>query len=250
MENHGTGHRERLRARVREHGLESLRPHEVVELILFNAVPRVDVSEAARALLDRFGTTSAMLRAPEAELTSVPGVTRAMAQWIMMTGELVDAYAGVRRERLTGIARYRDVLDFLAPRWRDVPAPQSWVMYMDYDKRLITHTVACESLGWDAPPVVRDIVEEALALQASYVVLVMFTGPYPPRMDEDQKARLVAFSRTLRAIEIELMDCVLVGEDGFLSMNVEGGMDEVRREAGDKSLHEIYCESDDDIEIE
>ena len=68
------GHRERLKKRAQEVGLTALPPHEVIELLLFYAVPRQDVNELAHALIDRFETVTGVLSAGEEELMKVPGV--------------------------------------------------------------------------------------------------------------------------------------------------------------------------------
>ena len=62
------GHRERLKKRAQEVGLTALPPHEVIELLLFYAVPRQDVNELAHALIDRFETVTGVLSAGEEEL--------------------------------------------------------------------------------------------------------------------------------------------------------------------------------------
>ena len=93
MEQYWLGHRERLRLRAEKDGLEALRPHEILELVLFYAVPRADVAEVARALVGAMGSPQAVFHAPRDALLAVPGVTRAMADWLMLTGEMIDAYS-------------------------------------------------------------------------------------------------------------------------------------------------------------
>ena len=68
------GHRDRLRNRFLTHGLDALQDHEVLELLLFYALPRKDTNELARTLLHHFGSISAVLEAPLAELKEVGGI--------------------------------------------------------------------------------------------------------------------------------------------------------------------------------
>lgn len=243
-EGYWLGHRERLRLRAEADGLEALRPHELLELVLFYAVPRVDTADVARALMERMGSVRAVFAADRAELMSVPGVTGAMADWIMMTGELMKAYARTGREDFIRLWRFRDVLDFIVPRWRQVPAPQCWMIYTDFDDRLITYSVVCDSLSWTHPQYVRDLTEEMLALQVRHAFLVLFMGVEPLELDREELDFMVSFSRTLRAIDVELMDCVLVGEAGFVSLNLEGKMEAVRSESTEPALYERYREGD------
>ena len=69
------GHRERLRRRMEREGWDALRPHEMVELVLYHAVPRQDLSDISRVLVDRFGSVGGVFRASREELLAVDGVT-------------------------------------------------------------------------------------------------------------------------------------------------------------------------------
>ena len=71
---HYHDHRERLRERFRDVGGENLRDYELLELILFQAIPRVDTKPLAKALLQRFGSFAEVLAAPPARLTEVDGI--------------------------------------------------------------------------------------------------------------------------------------------------------------------------------
>lgn len=166
----------------------------------------------------------------------------------MMTGEVIDAYSAVDRSEQLRLWRFRDVIAFLSERWRDVPAPRCWVLYTDYDDRLMTHTDLCDSLHWADPMYTREIVEDALALQARHAILVMFVGTGPLELEKPDRDYMVALARTLRAIDVELLDCVMVGEQGYFSMNVDGGMETVRRESDAPALHERYCSDGDRLD--
>ena len=71
---HYHGHRKRLRERFLKSGLAGFSEHEVIELLLTLAIPRTDVKQSAKALLERFGSLREVLDAPLSELRSVSGV--------------------------------------------------------------------------------------------------------------------------------------------------------------------------------
>lgn len=83
------GHRGRMRQRFLQSGLESFQDHEVLEFLLFYAVPRRDVNEMAHLLLDRFGTLAGVLNAPEAELRDVCGVGPRVAHFLNLVPQLI-----------------------------------------------------------------------------------------------------------------------------------------------------------------
>ena len=68
------GHRQRLKERFRSEGLDNFNDIQVLELLLFYAVPRQDTNPIAHALLERFGTLAQVLEAPVSELEKVKGV--------------------------------------------------------------------------------------------------------------------------------------------------------------------------------
>ena len=239
MERYGPGHRERLRKRAQQ-GVDALRPHEIVELVLFFAVPRADVSDVARAMVAALGSPYEVFHAGPDRLMQIPGVTKGMAEWCAMTGELMDAYSDIRRSDLPRLWRCRDVIGYLSGRWRSVPAPQCRVLYLDYDARIMMHDAVCVSLYWWDGRCVRRIVEQALLLQAQRAILVQFVGTGPVTPEAEDREHLVSLARTLRAVEVELMDCLLVGEQGFYSMSVDDGMERARMDSELPWLHECY----------
>ena len=76
MENIHGGHRERLKNRFAENGLEGFTPVQVLELLLFYCIPRKDTNEIAHRLIERFGSLSQVLETNPEELAKVEGMMR------------------------------------------------------------------------------------------------------------------------------------------------------------------------------
>lgn len=239
------GHRARLREKARTVGIEALRPYEMVELILYQAEPRADVEALARALIGRFGSLGALLSASREELLSVEGMRRPAADWIMRTGELTRRFVTAFDAPLLRIWRAKDLIGYIAPQWHDVPAPQTWMLYTDYEDRLLMRSVLCESLGWADPMIAQEVLREAMALQARRAFLVCFTGVEPLELTPEEHEFLGRLADTLRAVGVELLDCLLAGEAGFLSLNQSGQMDAVRAACEEPWLHERYIREDE-----
>ncbi len=86
-----SGHRDRLREKAREN-LEQFQPHEVLELLLFYAIPRRNTNPDGHRLIDAFGSAAKALDAPPEDLRRVPGIGEKAAHWLSCVGKLVAAY--------------------------------------------------------------------------------------------------------------------------------------------------------------
>lgn len=86
------GHRQRVKKRFREQGLKNFEPHNVLELLLFYAIPRRDTNEIAHRLLEAFGTFSRVLDAPVEELTKVEGISENSALLLKLIPQLCQLY--------------------------------------------------------------------------------------------------------------------------------------------------------------
>ena len=121
------GHRQRMRERFLAGGLEGFADHEVLELMLFYAIPQRNVNPLAHRLLDRFGTLHAVLEAPVEELMKVEGV----GQYAALLLSLVDYRLGL----LLGVADYAvlirdDVLRLLYLTWQDKAHFSRYLVYL------------------------------------------------------------------------------------------------------------------------
>lgn len=113
------GHRSRIRQRFLTTGLAGFQDHEVLEFLLYYAIPRRDVNETAHLLLARFGTLAAVLDAPERELCSVPGVGPGTAHFLNIIPQLMVQMArqGQVAKPMT-MRGPQDVANFLSSRLR------------------------------------------------------------------------------------------------------------------------------------
>lgn len=237
------GHRERLRRRAKAGGLEALRPHEILEMILGHVVPRMDLSGVARSLIEQFGSVEAVLSADARALQAVQGVTWRMAEWIMMTGELMNAYCDIRMRDQWRIWRYRDLIDFILPRRSAVRPPEIWVLYTGHDDCLLMAMKLGDALYRDDPRYSREIMEDALVLEARYVYLIGFVGTEDTSLWPEEVRQIANLGDLLSAIDVQLMDYVLVGENDITSMCMEGGWTQSRPAEATGALRERYLES-------
>ncbi len=216
------GHRARKKEQFREHGLDTFADHEVLELLLFFAIPQKDTNPIAHRLLDRFGSLSAVLSAPVEELALVDGVGMHAATllslplpivrraWLMSNGNDVA---------LGSVARMGDYCRSLLFGEREETA---YELCLDAKNKLLrcyrlsNGTVDAVSFN------VRVVVENALHSHASSVVLCHNhpSGVALPSSD-DNTATLLAWD-ALRTVGIELIDHIIVADGDFVSLRENG----------------------------
>ncbi len=91
-----SGHRGRLRRRVKSYGMDSLEDHEFLELLLYNVIPRKNTNNIAHELIERFGSLSGVFRASEDDLREF-GLNEKAAFWIAHLNDFAEMYAGYYR---------------------------------------------------------------------------------------------------------------------------------------------------------
>ena len=236
------GHRERLRKRALEYGLETLRPHEVLELLLFNARPRVNLTDVARALIVRFGSVGGALSATNEELLSVPGMTKRMANVLQAHYELVSAYADVKEDKEYRVWRFKDMLNYIRPRQHIVKPPQVRVLYTDFDDRVLCCLKFSESTDWATSANAHEMMNNALSMEAEYIYMMSFVGSESLEPKQSELNYLNELMRTLENINVVLMDFIIIGETDIISLRREGLLDYAKSAPESDELSESYWE--------
>ena len=218
------GHRERLRARFAEHGLESFNELNALELLLCYAIPRRDTNEIAHRLLDAFGSLSGVFQASMQELTSVPGIGENAATLILMVPQIVKK-AHVSKAKETKIIRNStDAGNYLLPYFLDEPDEIVMMLCLD-NKRAV---ICCREMGRGVVNCVdaniRRMVETALKVKTTTVIVAHNhpNGVALPSREDDNFTRTLYRSFGLLGITLE--DHIIVANDEFVSLADSGVM--------------------------
>lgn len=234
------GHRMRQRERAQSGSWDSFRNRELVEVLLNYAVPRQDFSDLAFRLTNRFGGVVDVLTAPREALLSVKGMTPSMADWLLLTGELVSAYRDSEGKDRIRMLHFHEVEHYLKPRLSWARPPEAWVMYLDFEFGLISRQPLPVRAPWWYHENVRSMVRDSTSLTASYAILALFRGEDPPRLSEEEVDRLQGIGKTFKGIQVPLVDCVLAGREEIFSMRLHGKVDFIRDVGENSFLHEQY----------
>lgn len=218
------GHRERLKERFAEYGLDNFSDLNALELLLFYAIPRRDTNPIAHELLERFGTLEAVMNASERELTEVSGIGRNAAVLIRLVPQLVKKSCVSKASEVKFISNSTDAGKYLLPRFMNEKDEVVYMMCLDSKRSVI----CCLEMGRGVVNAVdtniRRIVETALKYKACSVIIA-HNHPsgiaLPSREDDYFTNRLY---RALDTIGIRLEDHLIIVGDDFVSFADSGVM--------------------------
>jgi DNA repair protein RadC len=109
---HYHGHRERLRERFRGVGADALSDYELLEMVLFRALPRRDVKPLAKALITKFGSFAEAVHAPDARLREVAGLGEAAITEIKLIAAAASRVAKGQLKQRTVLSSWATVIDY------------------------------------------------------------------------------------------------------------------------------------------
>lgn len=219
---HQEDHRQRVRDRFIKTGGEDFRDYELLELMLFGVLPRVDTKAIAKDLMTRFRTLDGVIGAPLEELLTVDKVGHAVAIHIKAIHRILVA---VEREPLANrpvLGSWSAVLGYLKRLLAEETEEQVRVLYLDRRLRLIADELQGRGTIDQAAIYPREVARRALELRAASVILTHNhpTGdPSPSRQDIAMTKEVIA---ALQPLGVAVHDHVIVGRDGTRSMKALG----------------------------
>lgn len=214
---HYLGHRERLRRRFREAGADALPDYELLEMILFRAVPRRDTKPLAKAILAHFGSFTEALNAPEERLKEVPGLGEAaITEMKLVRAAALRLVRGEVLERPV-LASWSQVLDYCRASMGFEAKEQFRILFLDKRNQIIADEVQQKGTVDHTPVYVREVVKRALELSATAIVLVLnhpSGDPTPSRADIEMTKQIVSAAKNLGIV---VHDHIIVGKQGHAS---------------------------------
>jgi len=224
-ENVHVGHRARLRRRFVEEGLDAFEDHQVLELLLFFAIPRRDTNELAHLLLRRYGSFASVLEADPLDLASSEGIGEAAATLLSLVPALTRRYSvGRARQARHTLSTSERAAEFLVPFMAGRTEEVFYVVCLDTQCRVIVPALVSEGLLDRAHVEPRAAVEAALRHKAHSVILAHNhpTGrARPTTADHRVTERLVA---AFGAIDIAVRDHLIVAGEDWHSFTLAGDL--------------------------
>lgn len=217
------GHRKRLRERLRRGGHMALHDYELLELILFRALPRRDVKPLARDLLDRFGDLSGVLSAADARLLEVTGI----GQEVITEFRLIEAVAlNFEQSRIMHkpvLANWNQMINYCRTKIAEKNKEEFHVLFLDKKNHIIADELMGSGTVDHAPVYPREVIKRALELNASALILVHnhpSGDPTPSKADIDMTNKLYALASQFNIVVHDHLIIGRVDEVSFKNLGL------------------------------
>lgn len=217
-----SGHRDRIRERFLKEGLDSFSDVQVLEFLLFYCIARADTNPLAHALLERFGSLSQVMEAPVTELMKVKGVGANTAIFLKLIPQAGRFYQTDRNSNVRVLSTLESCAEYLLPYFIGKHVETVYLLCLDAKCKLLGCFKITEGNVNSAGISVRKVVEQALAANASTVVLAHNHpgGVAVPSREDIQTTMQLASA--LQAVDVQLADHVVVADDDYVSMVQSG----------------------------
>jgi DNA repair protein RadC len=215
-------HRKRLRERFLTGGAAALPDYEMLELILFRAIPRQDVKPLSHILLDVFGDFNRVLSAPAARLSEVKGVGDAVITELKIVEAAAQRLARSRILQRHVISSWDAVLDYCHTTMAHRDTEQFRVLYLDRKNVLVADEAQGQGTVDHVPVYPREVVKRALELNASALILVHNHPSGDPTPSDADIAMTQQILTAAEALGLTLHDHLVIGKSRELSFRSEG----------------------------
>lgn len=216
------GHRQRMRERFAEAGLDGFAEVNVLELLLFYCIPRKDTNPIAHALLSKFGSLVNVLEAPAEELVKVEGISENTATFLRLT-TAVSRYYMMRKATQESILNTIEKCgEYLLPFFIGKRNETVYILCLDAKCKVLCCRELSEGSVNAASISVRKVAEVALGVNATSVVLAHNhpSGLALPSGEDVQTTRRIASA--LQTVDVHLADHIIVSDDDYVSMVQSG----------------------------
>jgi DNA repair protein RadC len=208
---HFHGHRQRLRERFLEAGPVALADYELLELLLFPALPRSDVKPLAKTLIDRFGGFAGVINADIAALQEIPGLGLTSAIALKAVQAAIQRVLKAEMIERPILSSWQGVLDYCHVAMAHARIEEFRLLFLDRRNALIADEVQQRGTVDHTPVYPREVVKRALDLGASAIILVHNhpSGDPTPSKADIEMTREVA--KAARMMGIEVHDHLIIG---------------------------------------
>jgi DNA repair protein RadC len=215
-------HRKRLRSRFMEGGAAALPDYEMLELVLFRAIPRQDVKPLARLLLDTFGDFNRVVSAPLARLMAVKGVGDSVVQELKIVEAAAQRLMRAKVINKPVLSSWDALIDYCHTAMAHRETEQFRILYLDRKNVLIADEEQAKGTVDHVPVYPREVVKRALELNASALIMVHNHPSGDPTPSEADISMTAQVQDAAQVLGITLHDHLIIGKSREISFRSAG----------------------------
>jgi DNA repair protein RadC len=216
-EPHYVGHRKRLKEKFLSNDAKSLQDYEILELLLFQAIPRRDVKPLAKKLINQFGNITQLIAADKEKILAIPGTNENVFLNLQIIRELIGRVLADQVIKKHVISSWAALLDYLKFKMSNLKLEQFRVLFLNKKNMLIADEVMATGTIDQTPVYPREIVKKALYHEAGAIILVHnhpSGNAKPSNSDIDLTTQIVNACNT---ISVTVHDHVIIGNNEYYS---------------------------------
>ena len=215
-------HRARLRDRFMTGGAAAMPDYELLELVLFRAIPRQDVKPLARLLIDTFGGFNQVVSATPERLAQVKGVGASVIAELKIVEAAAHRLARARMLDRPVISSWDALLEYCQTTMAHRETEAFRVLFLDRKNTLIADEELARGTVSHVPVYPREIARRALELNASATILIHNHPSGDPTPSDEDIAMTDRIAAALSAVEVTLHDHLVIGKSREVSFRSEG----------------------------
>jgi len=219
---HYTGHRQRLRERFAKAGAQGIADYELLELVLFRAIPRRDVKPFAKNLIERFGSFGAVLAAAPARLLEIKGVSDAVVSEFKIVQAAALSLSQSQILNRPALSSWAALIDYCNASMAYNETEQFRILFLDRKNVLIADEIQQKGTIDHTPVYPREVIKRALELGASALILVHnhpSGDPTPSQADIDMTRLIIESAKPLG---VSVHDHLVIGKGSHASFKSLG----------------------------
>lgn len=215
-------HRKRLRTRFMEGGAAAMPDYELLELVLFRAIPRQDVKPLARLLLDTFGDFNRVISASPARLQMVKGVGEAVVLELKIVEAASQRLMRARVINRPVLSSWDALLDYCHTTMAHRETEQFRILFLDRKNVLIADEEQAKGTVDHVPVYPREVVKRALELNASALILVHNHPSGDPTPSDADITMTNTILDAAQVLGLTLHDHLIIGKSREISFRAKG----------------------------
>lgn len=218
---HYFGHRARVRERVLTAGIDTLADYELLELLLFYSIERIDTKPLAKRLLERFGTLGDVFAAEPEQLREFEIDQRTLVHFKAMR-EVGRRLAERKVKDMPVLTNWQQLIDYCYAALAHEKTEQFRILFLDRKNVLIADEVQQRGTIDHTPVYPREVVKRALALNAAALILVHNHPSGDPKPSRDDIEMTREIKAAAEALGISIHDHLVIGRKGHASFRSLG----------------------------